>query len=404
VPATGRLKRSLTTPLLVFYGLGNILGAGIYVLIGEVAGIAGYRTPLAFATAAIAVSFTAFSYAELAARFPLSAGEAVYVEEGFGLTWLSRAVGILIALAGMVSAATLANGFVGYLGLFVTAPAPLSLALVLVGLGTLAAWGIRQSVMVASLITLVEILGLLMVLAVAGDNLARLPAVMPELVPQEASDWPLVLSGAFLAFYAFIGFEDMVNVAEEVVAPERTLPRAIVLALVIATLLYAAVALVAVLSVAPDRLAASDAPLALVYEQATGQPAWALGLISLFAVINGVLIQMIMASRIFYGMADRGWLPAALSRVHPRRRTPLNATVLVTLVVLALALALDLVALAALTSTLILVVFLLVNGALLRIRARQPAPAGIRPVAAWVPWLGLGCSAALLTVQSLHLA
>lgn len=396
------LKRSLTTPLLVFYGLGNILGAGIYVLIGEVSAVAGYLAPVAFAVAALAVSFTAFSYAELSARYPLSAGEAVYVQEGFGRIWLSRLIGVLIALAGMVSASTIANGFAGYLRIFVEVPDWLALSLLLLGLGALAAWGISQSVWAASLITLLEIGGLLLVLVVAGDNLTHLPDHLPDLIPDQPGHWPAILTAAFLAFYAFIGFEDMVNVAEEVVEPERTMPRAIIIALAVATLLYASVVLVAVLSVPPQQLAGSDAPLALIYQVATGERAWVLGAISLLAVVNGALIQMIMASRVFYGMANRQWLPRWLAKINPRTRTPVPATVLVTLLVLFFALAFDLVALASLTSSLILVIFALVNASLLRIRRRHPAPRDVRTYAAWIPWFGLLSSLALLSAQLLH--
>jgi amino acid transporter len=402
VATSSGLKRSLTTPLLVLYGLGNILGAGIYVLIGEVAAVAGYLAPLAFVVAALVVSFTAFSYAELSARYPLSAGEAVYVQEGFGQTWLSRLIGLLIALAGMASASTIANGFTGYLRIFVDLPDWFALTLLLLSLGALAAWGIKQSVWAASLLTLFEIAGLLLVVFVAGDNLSHLPARLTDLVPDEPGNWPAVLTAAFLAFYAFIGFEDMVNVAEEVVEPQRTMPRAIIIALVIATLLYASVVLVAVLSVPPQQLAGSDAPLAMIYQAATGEQAWILGAISLLAVVNGALIQMIMASRVFYGMARKDWLPRWLATINPRTQTPLPATVLVTLLVLIFALVLDLVALASLTSSLILVVFALMNASLLRIRRRHPKPLGVRTFAAWIPWFGLLSSLALLFAQLLH--
>jgi len=398
---TPTLKRSLGTTLLVLYGLGNILGAGIYVLIGEVAGVAGYLAPLAFAVAALAVSFTAFSYAELAARFPLCGGEAIYLHEAFGRAWLSRLVGLLIGLAGMVSAATIANGFTGYLRVFVDLPDAIALPLLLFALGGLAAWGISQAVWVAAAITVLEVGGLLLVLVAGSDSLATLPERWPELLPDAAVQWPAVMLAAFLAFYAFIGFEDMVNVAEEVVDPQHSMPRAIVIALLISTVLYAAVALVAVLSLPPEQLAGSEAPLAMVYEAATGERAWLLSGISLFAVVNGALIQMIMASRLFYGMARKGWLPALLGTIHQGTRTPLIATALVTAIVLLLALGFDLVALASLTSGLILLVFALVNVALLKIRRGAPAPPGVRSYPLWVPCCGLLFSIALLAAQLL---
>jgi APA family basic amino acid/polyamine antiporter len=383
------LKRSLSLPLLTFYGLGTIIGAGIYVLVAKVAGHAGLYAPLAFLLAAALAAFTGLSYAELSARFPKSAGEAVYVQQGLGRQSLSMLVGLLIVTTGVVSAATVANGFVGYLHVFVPIPDALAITLLALALGTLAVWGIEESVMAATLITLVEIGGLLFIVVVGGQSLATLPARLPELVPPaDARVWQGILLGAFLAFYAFIGFEDMVNVAEEVRDPTRVLPRAILLALGGSTVLYLLVALVAVLALPPVELAASSAPLADIYLRTTGKPPTVISLISMFAIVNGALIQIVMASRVLYGMSRERWLPAWLGRVHPRTRTPLWATVLVTLVILALALWLPLETLARATSLVILVVFALVNLALLRIKRRDPHPAGIGTYPAWVPLAG----------------
>ena len=233
------LKRSLSLPLITFYGLGTIIGAGIYVLIGEVAGRAGMYAPFAFLLAAVVAAFSAFAYAELSARYPLSAGEAIYVKEAFHRRWLTIATGWSVVLIGTVSAAALANGFIGYLRLFVRLPNWLAISLLVVGLGLLAAWGISQSVWVATIITLVELGGLLIVLFVARDGLAVLPQRWGELIPPPTADvWTGIALGGFLAFYAFIGFEDMVNVAEEVKNPRRNLPLAIILALCVSTLLY----------------------------------------------------------------------------------------------------------------------------------------------------------------------
>jgi APA family basic amino acid/polyamine antiporter len=394
------LRRRLSLPLLTFYGLGTILGAGIYVLVGKVAAYAGAYVPVAFLVAALLTLFTALSYAELAGRYPKSGGAAVYVQAGFRHPVLSVFVGFLLIVTGMVSAATLVNGFVGYLHVFTAAPAWLVITLVVLGMGALAAWGIAESVMAASVVTLIELGGLVFILVVTGAGLAQLPARLPELVPPaDAGVWQGILLGAFLAFYAFIGFEDMVNVAEEVREPEHNLPRAIGLTLAVATLLYMLVALAAVLSLPAAELAKSDAPFALLYTRATGQPATAISLISLFAVINGALIQIIMASRVLYGMSREGWLTAALGRVHPVRRTPLLATALVTLAVLALALWLPLVTLARATSFITLVAFSLINLALLRIKRRTPRVAGAPCFPWWVPLMGFLTSSAFVLFQ-----
>jgi len=179
----------------------------------------------------------------------------------------------------------------------------------------------------------------------------------------------------------------MVNVAEEVEHPERNMPRAIFAVLFIATVLYGLVALVAIANLSPEKLAASKAPLADIYQMATGQTPLLISLIGLFAVINGALIQMIMASRIFYGMSRRGWLPAVLGSINKSTHTPIIATLMVTGAISGLAIWLPLVSLAKSTSYLILVVFVLVNLALLRIR-RQPAPDGVLVFPAWVPLVG----------------
>jgi amino acid transporter len=395
------LKRSLGLGLITLYGLGNILGAGIYVLVGKVAGAAGVYAPLAFIIAALVAALTAFTYGELAARHPVSAGEAVYVDAAFALRILSVLVGVLIAAAGMVSAAALARGFVGYLHVFVDAPGWLVLVLFVAILGGIAAWGIGESARVAALLTLVEAGGLLLIIAVAGESFAGLPVRAVEFfTPSSAVAWQGVMLGAFLAFYAFIGFEDMVNVAEEVKRPERNLPLGIIIALAVSTVLYLLVVLVALLSVPVEMLKESDAPLAVVYTQVTGRQPVLISIIGLLAVINGALIQMIMASRIFYGMSAKGWLPGFVGRINPKTQTPVVATGLVSALVLVLALWVPLVGLAGATSALVLVVFALVSMALIRLKRRDPRPAGISTIPMWVPVAGVVASLALLAAQT----
>ena len=395
-----RLKRGLSLWLLVFYGLGNILGAGIYVLVGKVAGSAGLFAPVAFFVASLVAAFTALTYAELVARYPLSAGEAVYVQKGLRLPALSVVVGLLIVLMGSVSAATIARGFIGYLDILIELPDAVAITLLVFVLGATAIWGIVESVTIAALVTLIELLGLGLVLAVAGDNLFTIPDRLPELLPPlDPVIWQGIMLGAFLAFYAFVGFEDMVNVAEEVRNPVRNVPLAILLALGITTLLYAAVSLAAILTVAPEQLAASNAPLATVYEQATGSKPVVLSIISIFAVVNGALIQIIMSSRILYGMSRQGWLPALFGRVWSKTQTPVAATVAAAATVLVLALWLPLVTLAKSTSFLVLIVFTLMNLSLLRIKLRDPHPEGIRVVPRWIPAGGIIASLGLLLFQ-----
>ena len=394
------LKRTLSLAQITYYGLGTILGAGIYVLVGKVAGSAGLYAPIAFLVAGLIAAFTAFSYAELAARYPFCAGEAVYVQQGLGIRGLAILVGGLIVLTGIVSCATMVSGFVGYLQIFLPLPRWLTVTLLIFALWALASWGIAESVKAATVVTLIEVGGLLLIIAVSGRHLLDLPQRLPELLPPfDPAIWHGILLGAFLAFYAFIGFEDMVNVAEEVQEPRRNLPRAILLALGLATLLYLLVALAAVLTLPLDELVRSSAPLAEMYRRAPGQEPLLIGLISLFAVTNGALIQIVMGSRVLYGMSRQGWLPRPLGYVSPKTRTPLVATAAMALVVQGLALGVELVALAKATSFIILLVFALINLSLVRVKRRLPVAEGVRVYPMCLPVAGFLSCTALLAFQ-----
>ncbi|UCE89061.1 MAG: amino acid permease [Pseudomonadota bacterium] len=398
------LKRSLSLPLVTFYGIGTILGAGIYVLVGKVAGAAGMHTPVAFLLASLLILPSAFSYAELVARFPRSAGEAIYVQEGLGWPPLSILVGLMIVSLGVLSTATLVHGLVGYLAVFFALPdTAVILAAVLV-MGAVVAWGISESVMLATLMTIVEIGGLLLIIWVARDGFAVFPEHAAAMVPGiDGTVWAGVMLGAFIAFYAYIGFEDMVNVAEEVREPSRNLPLAILTAWLVTTLLYLVVSTVCVLVLSPPELAATDAPLALVYQHMTGRAPVVITAISLVSIINGALIQIIMASRVLYGMSRQGWLPELLGRVNAKTHTPLVATALVCAVILLFALWLPLVELAKLTSLITLSVFALVNLALLRVKRRHGTAPGVWRVPYWVPVVGVCCSAGFGAYQTVRM-
>jgi APA family basic amino acid/polyamine antiporter len=335
---------------------------------------------LSFLLASLLAGFTAFSYAELSVRYPLSAGEVVYVEKGVGLRWLAILVGVLIIMTGIVSAATIARGFVGYLQVFVDFPGVWAIVLLVLALGVLSAWGIAESAGVAAMISLLEVAGLLLIIWVTQPSVDAAVQTLHNLSQGVDGGGAVGLFlGAFLAFYAFIGFEDMVNVAEEVRDPGRDLPRAILLALGVSTLLYFLLTFATVSTTSPAALAASDAPLAYVYHVVTGSDPWVTA-ISLVAVVNGALIQIIMSSRVCYGMSRRGWAPEWLGRVHPLTRTPLIATVLVTVLVMLMAPWIPIESLARATSFFILMVFTLVNLALWRIKRRPRNAHGLRGV------------------------
>jgi amino acid transporter len=394
------LKRTIGLPLLLFCGLGNIIGAGIYVLIGKVSGEAAMYAPVAFLVASVVAGFSALSYSEMSARYPQSAGTAVYVQEGFQLKNLSILTGLLIAFAGMISAATISRGFYGYFHTFFEAPELLVITGIILLLGLLTIWGISQSVGAAALLTIIEIAGLLLIIWSGRDVLGSVPAHIDQLLPPlQPSVWTGILLGGFLAFFAFIGFEDMVTIAEEVKKPQRTLPAAILLALLFATLMYASVSLIAVLALDPVTLSNSKAPLADLLSATSDINPKVISSIGMFAIVNGALIQMIMASRIFYGMAKQGWLWSGLAKVSKRTRTPVIATWLVIVIILILALWLPIEDLAKGTSYLILIVFILVNASLIAVKRRLPPEEGILNIPLWVPVAGLISSVSLTLFQ-----
>ena len=386
------LSRRLNLPLLTIFGLGTMVGAGIYVLVGEILTVSGSFAPWAFLLAAIVAGFTATSYGELASHYPKSAGEAVYVDQAFSNPLLTQITGWAVVTTGLVSSGTLANGFAGYLSFFVPGVEPFAATSFIVVLGLIAAWGIGQTVWFAVAITASSIFGLLAVLAMSGRYLGNLPEVWPSMIPATGGGWLAITLGAFVAFYAFVGFEDMVNVAEETREPERTMAPAIILALTSATILYVLVATVAVLANSELDLAGHPAPLAAMVAH-TGErwPAIIAGL-SMLSVTNSALAQIVMVSRVVYGMANAGKAPKVLARVHPKRHTPLISTGLTVLMIVLLAAWFPLLTLAKATSFVILLVFTLINLALIRLKLRGR----IKRRGLWKPVIGALLSVGLI--------
>lgn len=385
------LKRNLSLPLVTLYGLGNILGAGIYVLVGKVAGYSGDNTILAFLIAMTIAGLTAFSYMELSSRYPQSASVSVYLHKAFGIRILSVIIGLLLVLGGIASAAALSQGFAGYLGSIFNVPEILASIGLLILLGLIAVKGIGESAKFAAVFTLVEMAGLVAIIWLGRSSLS---------VSEFTSSFDInpavgisgIMFGAFLAFYAFIGFEDMVNVVEEVKKPRVTMPMAILLSLAAATVLYLLVVMVSTAVVAPAELATSEAPLSLVFSKVSNIDPIYISIIGIAAAVNGVLVQIIMGSRILYGLSKQGWLHRGFSQIHSVWQTPVFATAIVTAFMIAGTLALGLVSLARVTSFLVLIVFALVNVSLFVIKYR----AGPEKIAVKVPIVipilgGLSC-------------
>lgn len=393
-----KLERKFNLPLLTFYGVGNILGAGIYVLVGKVAEVSGQATLLAFLIASAVAALSAFSYMELSSRFPVSAGAAVYVHHAYKKRVLSTFVGLLMVLSALVSSAALARGFAGYFNEIISINETLVAACVVVLMGIVAAWGIGKTAKLATIFTLVELGGLLAIIWF-GRNL--IPGGHNEATLFSLSNVGIggVLLGAFLAFYAFIGFEDMVNVSEEVKNPRKTMPRAILLSLIISTVLYMLIIVVATRAVSVDQLAASGSPLALVFSKVSSINPIVLVTVGMAATINGILVQITMASRMLYGMANKGWVDAKLAQVNVKTRTPIIATVLVVAVMLAALVLFQLVSLAKITSFFVLFVFLLINSSLLVIKRRHPRQQPAISAPSYVPALGVVSCLVLIGYQ-----
>ncbi|WP_421716888.1 APC family permease [Arcobacter arenosus] len=394
------LKRDISLIMLVFYGLGNILGAGIYVLIGKVSGIADIYTPFSFLLAAFIVLFTSLTYAELSSRFPYSAGEALYAKKAFNSKYLSIIIGFMIALSGILSSATILHGFYGYVSTFISIPKTLSSISLIIILCFIAILGIAKSVKFAAILTCVEIFGLLFILFIGFENINFNEVSMVKFIPDfKISIWYTISIGAFLAFYAFIGFEDMVNIAEEVKEPTKTMPKAIIIALIVSTMLYILVTIVSILAINPSELSKSVAPLADVYSKLTNKEPILLSFIGMFAVINGALVQIIMVSRLFYGMGENNWLPKIFSNINEKTRTPIFSTVVASFLVLIFTLWLPIVTLASLTSFFIFIIFTLMNLSLIKIKREVPNPEGVLVYPIWIPIVGVIVNVSLLIIQ-----
>lgn len=374
-----QLRRTLSLPQLILYGLGTTVGAGIYALLGEISSLAGYLAPWSFVVAGALASLTAISFAVLSSRYPRAAGVALYVQQGTGSAQLARIVGLLAIGAGLVSSAALFNGLVGYTQEFFDLARPTIILSGVIGTVVIACWGINQSVWLAGTITLVEIGGLIWASILAGSAWAANPTDLAVFVPADTTHaLPFVLSGAVLAFYAYIGFEDMIEVAEEVQQVKRNLPIAIIVTLIATTVLYVLLIATALLATGPQYLANSSAPLADLFRAVSEINPATISAIALLALVNGALIQIIMASRIMYGLASRGQLPVVFARINPTTQTPITATLIAGSLVTIMALSGTVAILAEITSVIILCLFLMVNLSLLLLELRAPKHPGQR--------------------------
>ena len=396
------LKRGITQWLLLFFIVGDIIGAGIYALVGQVGSAVGGAIWTAFLLALILALFTAASYAELVTKYPRAGGTATYAHNAFKMPFVSFVVAFAVAASSLFSAATLTRAFGGdYLQQFISAPTTLVALVAIVVVGLINFWGISESVKINVIFTLIEVFGLLLIVLIGIVTLSTgsgEPARALEF-NEGTSVSIAILSGAALAFYALIGFEDSVNVAEETQNPSRVYPRVLFGGLLTAGLIYLLVTFTASMVVDTGTLASSSGPLLEVVRAGPlSIPTQLFAAIALFAVANGALINMIMASRVIYGMADQGVMPSVFARVHRGRRTPWVSIVFTTLIVMVLISTGDIGDLARATVLLLLLVFIVVNVCVFVLRRDRVEHEHFRTPSIF-PILGILVSLGLLTQQ-----
>jgi amino acid transporter len=371
----GGLERAIGGRMLIVFIVGDILGAGIYALAGKLAGYVGGAIWLPFAIGFAIAALTAGSYAELVGKFPKAAGAALYTHRAFGKPFFTFLVAFAVMMSGVASASAAAIAFGGdYLQHFVSSPWWIAAFGFLALITIINFIGISESIKVNFVLTMIEVTGLVIVIVVGIVGLSGGAGDPGRAFELSAPDGTLLglLGATALGFYALIGFEDSVNLAEECEQPHKTFPRALFTGIAITGIIYIAVSVVAVALVPPERLAKSSGPLLDVVTAAgVSFPAWVFALISLFAICNTALINMIMASRLMYGMANEKIVPSVFARVHRSRRTPwvsIAFTVSIAGVLISTGGVKDL---AQTTTLLLLLVFCVVNIAVLVLR-RKP--------------------------------
>ncbi len=402
------LKRGIGPWLLLFFVLGDIVGAGIYALVGEVGALVGGAIWTAFLAAFFLAIFTASSYAELVTKYPRAGGSATYVNNAFRSPFVSFMVAFAVMASGITSACTLTLAFSGdYLAQFISVPVIGAALVFMVLVALINFYGISESVRINVILTCVEITGLVLIVVIGAAALAGGhgdPGRAFEF-KEGTSVLTALLAGTVLAFYALIGFDDSVNVAEETQHPSRNYPRAIFGALLLAGFVYLLVTFTASMVVPTATLADSSGPLLEVVKAGPiAIPTQLFAAIALLAVSNGALINMIMASRIIYGMGDQGVMPTVFSRVHPGRRTPWVSIVFTTVIALLVLIAIGrndeaLALLGSTTVVLLLIAFVMVNIAVLVLRQDEVGHEHFRTPTIF-PILGAVVAAGLLIYQA----
>jgi basic amino acid/polyamine antiporter, APA family len=389
------LKRAIGPGLLLFFVIGDILGTGIYALTGSVAGKIGGALWIPFLLAFVVAYLTAFSYLELVGKYPRAAGAALYTHKAFGINFLTFMVTFTVMASGVTSAATAAKAFGDtYLRQFVTLPTWAVATVFVIGLAVINFRGVGESVKANVVLTCIELSGLLLIIGVGvyavmqgrGDA-----SRLVEINTGDTSAFVAITAATSLAFFAMVGFEDSVNMAEECHNPPRIFPRAMLLGMGVAAAIYVVVAVLSSVLVPADVLAAakSDALFKVLDAGAPGFPLAVFAAIGLFAVVNSALINMLMASRLLYGMANERIIPRPFGRVHQNRRTPWVSIVFTSAVAIVLVISADITLLGGTTALLLLAVFTIVNVAVLVLRRRDPVDRPHFRAPGWAPYVGI---------------
>lgn len=361
-----KLKRTLSLAECIFFGVGSILGAGIYTIIGKVAGYSGNLTWLSFLIASFTALLTAFSYAELSAAYPKAGGEYVYTKKAMGVK-AGTAIGFIIALNGIISGATVAVGFGGYLGELLDAPIVLG-ALGIIGVIFLVnVSGIRESSLINIIFTVIEFSGLVLVIVSAFSKIGSV-----NLFEGTNSGNTSVLIAASLGFFAFIGFEEIVKLAEETKNPRKTIPRALFIASGIVTVMYLIVAVCAVSALPIKELSASASPLSDIAKEGLGNTAGlVIIIIALFSTSNTILSNMLGSSRVIYDMAKQVKFLTIFKSIS-KRQTPYASLILILVIMSAFALIGKIEVIAMIANLFIFITFFAINLTVILLRRSDP--------------------------------
>jgi len=367
-----KLERSLGLWEVTMMSIGIILGAGIYVVIGEAAGLTGNSVWLSFVIGAIVASFTGLSYAELCSRYPKAGAEYVYVRNSFGQGW-AWIVGWLIIAGNIIGASAVAMGFSNYFSALFNTPILLTAIAVLIIAGIILIAGVKETASITILFTLIEATGLVIIIFIGLQRIGDVDYL------QLTNGMKGLINAGVLVFFSYLGFQGVTQLAEETRNPQKNIPKAIIISIIVTTIIYILVGISAVSVIPGTELAGTDAPLARIAEVAFGEQSFViLSGIALFSTFNTSLMMLLSGSRLVYGISNENALPKIFSKVNKKTLAPVIAIIGVVVISLLFLLLGDLKSIANLTNFTVFVVFIAVNASLIYLRVKKPDVAGFK--------------------------